>query len=507
MAFDLILKIHADKKVICVQHHLDETLRLIETLKECISKGQICVVYDIQSYDSSIKNVLKRLWYKNADDPNEKLMEVTGDEVKFDDNFKLYLIASGEKCHLDVEFLTQNHFINFESTFSALGESFLQSIFVKERRKHHQDLDRVILRETNVFIDLRAKRKSMLTMLNKNDSSAILDKKDVADDLLQIKTEMIQLGEAKEALKKVKIECEEERTAFLKASEHAVMLYKTIQKLQFHNHLYKYSLKWFGKVLKTSIENSNKSRVIEKRIRYIKDHLTYSLFCQISNSLFKRDKMLFAFFLSCQLLIEEEKLDEKLLSLIPNLAQLAMIYYTDEKHENIFWLNKSIWDFFTHLESINDNMKGLCEDVLHGPQRWKVFYDAKEPDNLPLHEPWYSNLSKFQRLLVIAALRPDKLLELVHTFVSENVGFKFVEPLHYDLGRVFSDGEPKQPLVFLVDGENDASERIKMLAKNRSHKLRVTFTSSLSFSHFLHRIITQYSAPRLNGTRFNDYSG
>lgn len=46
-----------------------------------------------------------------------------------------------------------------------------------------------------------------------------------------------------------------------------------------------------------------------------------------------------------------------------------------------------------------------------------MLFDAKEPDNLPLHEPWYSKLSKFRRLLLISALRPDKTLELVSIIV------------------------------------------------------------------------------------------
>ena len=75
--------------------------------------------------------------------------------------------------------------------------------------------------------------------------------------------------------------------------------------------------------------------------------------------------------------------------------------------------------------------------------RWQMLYDAKEPDNLPLHEPWYSRHSRFQKLLVIASLRTDKFLELAYTYVSDHVGYKFVEPVNLDLGRVFSECESR----------------------------------------------------------------
>lgn len=86
-----------------------------------------------------------------------------------------------------------------------------------------------------------------------------------------------------------------------------------------------------------------------------------------------------------------------------------------------------------------------------------MLVEAKEADNLPLHEPWYSRLSKFHRFVVIAALRPDKIVELVHTFVSDHIGFKFVDPIPYiDLGRVLSDGDNSQPVVFLTKNDQVA---------------------------------------------------
>lgn len=96
---------------------------------------------------------------------------------------------------------------------------------------------------------------------------------------------------------------------------------------------------------------------------------------------------------------------------------------------------------------------------------WQVIYDAKEPDNLPLHEPWYSSLSKFYRLVVIGAMRPDKLMELVYAFVSDNVGYKFVERVPFDLGRIFSDSTSDEPIVFLTSGVNETTEKISEFAK------------------------------------------
>lgn len=84
--------------------------------------------------------------------------------------------------------------------------------------------------------------------------------------------------------------------------------------------------------------------------------------------------------------------------------------------------------------------------------------ESKEPDILPLHEPWYSRLSKFARLVVVAALRPDKILDLVHTFISDNIGSKFVDyQADIDLGRILTDTENSQIIIFQVCSVSDLS--------------------------------------------------
>ena len=50
-----------------------------------------------------------------------------------------------------------------------------------------------------------------------------------------------------------------------------------------------------------------------------------------------------------------------------------------------------------------------------------------------------ASLDRFHKLVIVGALRTDKLMELVISFVSDHVGYKFVEPVQLDLGRVFSE--------------------------------------------------------------------
>ena len=111
-------------------------------------------------------------------------------------------------------------------------------------------------------------------------------------------------------------------------------------------------------------------------------------------------------------------------------------------------MTKQSWAFFLAYEKSNEVLRGLSSDLVEKAKQWQMIYEAKEPDNLPLHEPWYSRLTRFHKLVIVGALRTDKLMELATTFVSDHVGYKFVEPVQLDLGRVFSGMVISQAFCF-----------------------------------------------------------
>ena len=88
-----------------------------------------------------------------------------------------------------------------------------------------------------------------------------------------------------------------------------------------------------------SIENSNKSKMLSKRLRYLSDHLTFNcftqvvktfllncivlLFLQVNRSLYQKDKRIFTFILCVDMMIYKQQLETKDVDILMTEVKIA----------------------------------------------------------------------------------------------------------------------------------------------------------------------------------------
>jgi dynein heavy chain len=91
-------------------------------------------------------------------------------------------------------------------------------------------------------------------------------------------------------------------------------------------------------------------------------------------------------------------------------------------------------------------------------------YELERPEDAPLPGEW-KKLGEFQKIVVVRALRPDRMSEALSIFVKAMLGAKYVESKPFNLKESFGDSSPYTPVFFILSPGVDPVRDTELLAK------------------------------------------
>jgi len=97
-----------------------------------------------------------------------------------------------------------------------------------------------------------------------------------------------------------------------------------------------------------------------------------------------------------------------------------------------------------------DFFLGIKDDFISQVNEWKNYFDMIDYGVLKFPNPWYDKLSDFQRILVMHAIRPDKVIPVIIRLIEEELGEKFIHPPPFDINRSYGDSNCLSPLIFIL---------------------------------------------------------
>jgi dynein heavy chain len=484
---------------------------LLRVLEKCIRLGLPLLLEDLQeTMEPALEPILQKAIFKQG---SRNLIRLGDSDVDYDANFKLYMTSKMPNPHYLPEVCIKVTIINFTVTMAGLEAQLLGDVVKNERPDIEQKKVQLLLQMAEDKRQLHELEAKILQMLSESEGN-ILDDEVLINTLSESKLTSIAIGERVAEAEVTEAQINEARAKYIPAATRGSILYFVIADLAMIDPMYQYSLAYYKMIFNRCLADSEKNTDLEIRMKSIIDYSTLTIYRNICRGLFERHKLLFSCSFTFQILINREEINAVEWNLfcrgpgaidkskqLPNpypenisqpqwdiiFASEEQLKYLKPKEEEINAEGEEKKEEEEHhddddeeKETVNYHkfshetpMEGLCnhlrenylttkndeEDSVWG----KWMKGSVMSANLPA--PFNDTVNLFQRLILVKALREDKLQQSIAAFVSEKMGKDFAESPLASMEDIYEDLDNATPCIFILSKGADPTGSLLRFAK------------------------------------------
>ncbi|KAJ8798090.1 hypothetical protein J1605_001581 [Eschrichtius robustus] len=321
---------------------------------------------------------------------------------------------------------------------------------------------KLLQQEEDKKIQLAKLEESLLETLATSQGN-ILENKDLIESLNQTKASSALIQESLKESYKLQISLDQERDAYLPLAESASKMYFIISDLSKINNMYRFSLAAFLRLFQRALQNKQDSENTEQRIQSLINSLKHMVYEYICRCLFKADQLMFALHFVRGMhpeLFQENEWDTFTGVVVGDMLRKA------DSQQRIrdqlpSWIDQERgWAVATLKIALPSLYQTLCfEDVA----LWHTYYH-----NSMCEQEFPSILAKkvslFQQVLVVQALRPDRLQSAMTLFACKTLGLKELSPPPLNLKRLYKETLEIEPILIIISPGADPSQELQELA-------------------------------------------
>lgn len=201
-------------------------------------------------------------------------------------------------------------------------------------------------------------------------------------------------------------------------------------------------------------------RSLKKRVESLIESLTYTAFQNTRRGVFEKHKLIVATMLALRILLRSE-------TLLPEEVEHLIIGRVDPAAPPMpevlkSFLNENIWAACKALEKL-PSFIGFCQSLETEYLQWKKWYSEEKAESADLPKA-YKDIDKFHRLLLLRALRQDRLTSALSSYVVEQMGEKYIEQPAFDIQEMFQETTHQQPIFFVLFPGVDPTTDVEKIA-------------------------------------------
>jgi dynein heavy chain len=127
------------------------------------------------------------------------------------------------------------------------------------------------------------------------------------------------------------------------------------------------------------------------------------------------------------------------------------------------FLSDISWGGIKALSQMNE-FNNLDRDIEGSAKRWKKYVEMEAPEKEKLPQEW-KNKTALQKLCMMRALRPDRMLYALSLFVEEKLGKQFVENRAVPFNKSYEETNAGTPVFFILSPGVDPIKDVEALGK------------------------------------------
>lgn len=463
-------------------------VNILRVVEQAVRNGKPLLVEDVQeTLIPALQPVLSRATFSEG---GRLLIRLGDSNIDYDNQFKLYLTSKLANPHYMPEVCILATVINFATTFPGLEDQLLGEVVRSEK----PDIEK---KSVSLLLSISSDRKKIseieaLILKKLSESTGnILDDVELITTLAESKDVSQMVEERLAAAEQTRAEISQIREEYRPVATRGSVLYFVIADMAQIDPMYQFSLQYFQSLFNVCLRDTEAPRdQVEDRINALIAYSTQTIYANVCRGLFERHKVLFSGLLAFSILRHANKIgaDEWNLLLrgsgMPDRASQPKNPYP----EKITGLS---WDLLCAMENLYNvtdgeankearsasKFAGLTESISTNLESWSSWLESEDPQAADLPLPFKDSVSSFGKLLVCKALRDEKTLTAISTFVRSEFGDKLADSPSATMEEVLLDLDNATPCIFILSKGSDPTALVLKAAKNCDYQDRLHLVS------------------------------
>ncbi len=495
---------HGKVEVIALQHE-----RLVSTLELAVRFGRTIIIHEVDTVPPVLYPLLRKELCRQGP---RSVVQIGDKAVDYNPSFTMFLFTRNASAKVSVDIASELSLVNFSTTRAGLEEQLLGVTVNFEYPTLEKQKSDLLAQEEQCKVSLASLEEALLEELARSEGN-ILENLALLQRLDATKSQAVTIAESLAQSQLVQSQLEGQREAYRPVAQTGASLYFLITQLSAVNSMYQFALPGFMDIFKANHREYLKLRGLNDVIEEgkvpqdrppqspdeaakvgmaVSTSLVQRVYAYVAQGLLKADRPTFAAHAVHALkpnVVPSHEWDVLLGR--SNVAAAAVAGNSSASSTSSTssssvpvpaWVPHDRVDACQSLLAAIPQLSralSLQDEALWRPWLMSASCDRDFPAQA-------ASITPFQRVLLVSALRPDKLQDALVAFACEHLQLRSLAPPPMQLGALVSSVRPREPILFISTAGADPSFEIEEFANKHfaSSSTSSTSTPTQSRSRF-----------------------